>query len=494
MSDTKNVLLIIADQFRWDCLGAAGNRIIRTPNLDMLAAAGTLFTKAFVQTAPCGPSRMCIFTSRYMCSMRAVNNMTPLIDAEDTLPWYLSKAGAAPGFIGYNDYAVDPRILPEGDARRTSLSYHNFLPGFDVVLDHEYESAEWFEYLRKKGYPEHLFSHEAIHAPNVPPEGPGEHVPYWFPAHYKAEDSEAQFVTSTAIDYIRQRTGSGWRLSLNYIKPHPPRICPDPYHRMYDPADMPPPNRRPEELDDTHPYLQRMHREPVFVEERELRETQSNYYGMISELDACFGRLFQSLKDSGDWDNTLIIFTSDHGEYLGDHYFREKAHFYDETMRVPYIVRDPSPEADVTRGKQLDHFVEAIDTAPTILEYLGLPIPDRFQGKSVLGLVRGRADAQPKREIHFEFDFRGHSQEFPGSDPDEWVLWVLRDDEYKYVQFGVEWMPPMLFDLKADPGEFRNLAQEPAFAGVVARYCQKMLRWRMKYEDQRMEHWAFPLR
>lgn len=494
MPDQKNVLLIIADQFRADCLGAAGNSLIRTPNLDQLAADGALFTKCFVQTAPCGPSRMCIFTSRYLCSTRSVDNMTPLPDAEDNLAMHLRQAGYAPGLMGYNDYAIDPRILPEGDFRRTQLNYHNCLPGFDFLLDHEYDCPEYFDRLRAKGYPEALRNHAAIHAPNVPREGPGDHLPLWYPAHYRAEDSESQFVTSKAMDFIQDRRGEGWCLSLNYIKPHPPNICPAPYHRMYDPAQMPRANRRREELDDPHPYLRMMHRGPALVSERDLRETQANYYGMISELDACLGRLFQALRDSGQWDNTLIIFTSDHGEYLGDHYLTDKGHFYDETMRVPCIVRDPAPEADTTRGKCLDYFCESIDSAPAVLEFLGLPRPDRFQGRSLLGLVRGRVGAVPKREIHFEYDFRIHSREHAGADPDEWALWVIRDDDYKYVQFGVEWMPPLLFDLRADPGEHVNLADKPEYAGLVAAYCQRLLRWRMKHEDQRMEHWAFQYR
>ncbi|MCC6697843.1 MAG: sulfatase-like hydrolase/transferase [Candidatus Hydrogenedentes bacterium] len=488
MPDRKNVLLIIADQFRWDCVGAAGNRVIKTPNLDALAAEGVLFKKAFCQTAPCGPSRMSIFTSRYLCSTRTVNNMTPLMDAEDNLAWFVKQAGYATAMFGYNDYAVDPRILPEGDPRKTSLCYENTLPGFDHVYQHEYHSPDYFAYLRENGYPENLCGPAICSTYAVPPCGPGEHLPLRFPAHYRAEDSECQFLTTQARDWIRAK-GSGWFANVNFIKPHPPRICPAPYHEMYDPADMPPANRRELELASEHPYLRAIHTCPALTNERELRETRACYYGMISEIDACVGRLMATLKETGQWDNTLIIFTSDHGEYLGDHFLMDKAHFYDETMRVPFIIRDPSREADACRGIVLDRFVESIDSAPTILEFLNEAVPDRFQGKSVLCQVRGGTD-EPRWEVYFEYDFRQRFANAASVCPDECVLWVLRDDRWKYVQFGPEGMPPLLFNLLADPGEHENLADQPTHAPVLAEYAQKMLRWRMKHEDQRMERWA----
>ena len=494
MPEPRSVLFILADQFRADCLGAAGNPLLRTPALDEVAREGTWFTKGFVQTAPCGPSRMCIFTSRYLCSTRAVNNMTPLPDAQENVAMALRAGGYAPALIGYNDYAVDPRILPPEDPRTRSLSYDNFLPGLDVELNHTYDSPEYFEWLRRKGYPEALLSHEAIHKPNVPPEGPGEHLPLHFPAHYKTTDSECRYVTERAVEYIQRRRGAPWVLSLNYLKPHPPAICAHPFNALYDPAQMPGANRRPEELEDPHPYLRAVRKTPSLFAERDLRETQANYYGMLTELDACLGLLFRALKESGAWERTLIIFSSDHGEYLGDHYMNGKHSFYDETMRVPYLVRDPSREADATRGRRLEHFVESIDSAPTILEWLGLPVPDRFQGQSVLGLVRGRPGARARTEIHYEYDFRMLFKADAGQDPDRCLLWVVRDDAFKYVQFADERMPPLLYALKNDPGEQQNRAADPACALRVAEYAQRLLRWRMKNEDQRMEHWAWKYR
>ncbi len=485
----RNVLLIIADQFRWDCLGVAGNPVIKTPNLNALAAEGVLFSSTFVQTVPCGPSRMCLFTGRYLCSTRAVDNMTPLVDAEENLARYLRDGGYRPAMAGYNDYGVDPRTLPCDDPRTRVLNYENFLPGFDVLLKHEYHCPEYFDYLRGKGYPEALCGPAVTTEYAVPPDGPGNHLALRYPAHYREEDSEASFLTQRGVDFVRAQDAPGWMLSMNYIKPHPPRICPAPYHAMYDPADMPRANRRPDELESDHAYLRAVHDDPALMNERDLRETQACYYGMVSEIDACIGSLLQALRDSGQWDNTLIIFTSDHSEYLGDHYFTDKAHFYDETMRVPLIVRDPTAAADGARGSHDAGFVELIDIAPTILEWCGLPVPNRMQGRSLLNRVHGQPDAAPRKQIHFEFDYRNRPWRNKAC-PDENLLWVLRDENYKYVQFADPDIPPLLFDLRNDPGEFDNLANQPERASVVAAYCQRMLQWRMRNEDQRMEHWA----
>ena len=494
----RNVLLIMADGFRADCLGAVGNPVIQTPNLEALAREGVLFTHCFGQTTPCAPSRMCLLTGRYMCSTGCLDNGTPLVDAEDNVGMHLRNHGFETAVIGYQDYTVDPRTLPEDDPRRERIKVNDLLPGFDVVLDHTHDSPEYFEYLRQKGYPEQLLNHRAINEPNVPQDAPPDVLPMRYPAHFTAEDSPTRFVTDTAIDYVTARRGKGWFLNLNYITPHGPYVSPAPYHAMYDPDDVPAALRRPEELDNPHPYLHRFATNNLgaFQNESELRQARATVYGMITELDACLGRLFQALKDTGQWDNTLIVFTSDHAEHLGDHYLNGKAHYFDTAMRVPFIVRDPSPEADTTRGRQLDGLCEAVDIAPTLCAFTETPQHPRFQGQSVLGQVHGEPAARAKERVFYEFyyHFSLTPEEKARTLLDECRLWAVRDRRYKYVQFGEAAMPPLLFDLDADPCEFHNLAGDPCRATLIAKYCQHLIRWRIRNEDNRMEHWTQPLR
>jgi len=140
----KNVLWIISDEFRADCLSYTGNTIIQTPNLDRLCQEGTVFSNCFAQSAPCAPSRMCMFTGRYMFSHGCVWNKTPLKNAEENIAYYLQNYGYEPALIGYNDYAKDPDILPLNHPHRSSLSYEYALPGFNHLFQHEYDSPEWY--------------------------------------------------------------------------------------------------------------------------------------------------------------------------------------------------------------------------------------------------------------------------------------------------------------------------------------------------------------
>ena len=492
-NNIKNVLWITTDEFRPDCLGAAGNPTIQTPNLDMLAREGVLIRNAFCQASPCAPSRMCMHTGRYLCSTGVVDNMTPLAEAEDNLAMHLRRHGYVPAIAGYNDYACDPDILPEDHPHRNALSYDYFLPGYEVVLKHEYDSPEWYAWLQSQGYPEEHCNREYMYSHDIPPEGRGNHLPLHFPAHYKAEHSEAAFITQKTIDYLRTHEGESWFFSLNYIKPHGPYICPDPYHALYDPADMPEPLRHPGEREHAHPYISRCRSDWAQNElqvEQEWRELRACYYGMVTELDACIGRLFAYLKDSGQWDKTLIIFTSDHGSYLGDHFLAGKPHFFDAALRVPLIIRDPSHAADVTRGTQTDGFAEGVDIAPTICRFLDIPVHPRFQGESLLGVLRNECGARLKSEAFYEFYYYNLLRDTSGVCPESCRLWVIRDRQYKYVQFGEAEMPAQLFDLQQDPGEFENLANRPEYASVVAEYCQRLIRWRIRNEDHRMEQWA----
>ena len=210
---------------------------------------------------------------------------------------------------------------------------------------------------------------------------------------------------------------------------------------------------------------------------------------MMTEIDDCLGQVFAWLDAAGQWDNTLIVFTSDHGEQLGDHYLLGKLGYHDESFRIPLVIRDP--DAGDTRGSVVDGFTEMVDILPTLMDWVGGEVPNAVDGRSLLPLVRGRTPADWRDALHYEFDFR----ETPGSTAekalgltrDECGLCVLQDADYKYVHFTA--LPPLLFDLHADPGQFHDLADDPAHAGVVRDYAQRMLSWRMRHADRTLTHY-----
>ncbi len=227
-----------------------------------------------------------------------------------------------------------------------------------------------------------------------------------------------------------------------------------------------------------------------FLDEQEWREVRACYLGMVAEIDACVGRLMEALKESGEWDNTLIIFGADHGTYLGDHYLYGKPHFYEQTMHVPLVVRDPRQEADATRGVRRLELVENVDIAPTICGFLGVPPLPRAQGIPLLPLLSGQGTGQGKAGAFFEFYYYNLLAEPGGAVPAECRLWVRRGERYKYVIFGERALPPLLFDLQEDPGEFNNLAGRSEYSEVCRCAAEDLIRWRMRCEDLRMEDWA----
>lgn len=210
------------------------------------------------------------------------------------------------------------------------------------------------------------------------------------------------------------------------------------------------------------------------------------YYGLITEVDEHIGRVIAYLKETGQYDNTLIVFTCDHGEMLGDHYMLGKMGFFDESFHIPMIVRDPSPEADQTRGKIVDKFTETIDTMPTILDWIGAEVPRACDGHSLLPFLYGDTPDDWRAEVHFEYDFRTYyraaDRRVLDLHVDQCSLAVIRDERYKYVHFDA--LPALFYDLTDDPHQFVNRADDPAYAARILEYAQKMLSWRLRYADR----------
>lgn len=296
----------------------------------------------------------------------------------------------------------------------------------------------------------------------------------------------------------------GWFLHLAYLRPHPPFIAPEPYNSMYDPADVPPFRRAADPMREgaQHPWLAYHlakiqaaplpeQEEPLFgsLDDRALRQLRATYYGMISQVDDELGRLFAALRDSGAYDNTLIIVTADHGEQLGDHWMIGKDGYFEAAFNIPLLVRDPRA-ARAARGLTVDAFTEAVDIMPTILEFLGIAVPPQLDGRSLADFIAGASPASWRREVHWEYDFRDLRGLEPetalGLASEQCSLAVIRDERYKYVHFAG--LPPLFFDLAGDPDELTNRAGDPAYLALVLVYAQKLLSWRMNHDDRTLSH------
>ena len=229
------------------------------------------------------------------------------------------------------------------------------------------------------------------------------------PARVKEEDSETPYMTRRGIEFIREAGDRPWCLHLSYIKPHWPYVAPAPYNDMYSADDVIPVIRSEEERANPHPVFREFMRHRVsvsFSRDEVRREVIPVYMGLIKQIDDQMGVLFSFLESNGYFDNTMIVFTSDYGDYLGDHWLGEKDLFHEQSVKVPLIVYDPS--ANKTRGSACDDFVEAIDLAPTFIEAVGADPTHqshRLEGHSLVPLLDGAKPEAWRRHVISEYDY-----------------------------------------------------------------------------------------
>lgn len=480
MSARRNVLVIVIDQLRADCVSGALARHVRLPNIRALAGEGVNFRNHFTVVTPCGPSRVSMLTGQYAMNHRSVRNGTPLRHDTPTLGTESAKAGYEALLFGYTDTPQDPRVLDPDDPRL--FSYEELARGFTEVVRFRQESdaSAWEGDLAAKGY--QVPPYPDTYRPNGPrPDDP---------AFYAAEDSDTAYLTDRAIADLGERP-PGWFALVTYIRPHPPFVAPEPYNRMYDPAEIPSARAG----GDGHPYLAPARAQTTIagtiVGFPEFESTDENtrlmralYFGLATEVDDNIGRILTWLKDTGRWDETLVVLTADHGDMLGDYGLWGKRTYHDAAFHVPLIIRDP--ERPERRGTEVTAPTESVDLAPTLLERMGAEVPHSMDGRSLLPFLEGPAPD----------DWRGHSfSEIDFGDPlaptllqrelglalDAANLAVLRTEKHRLVQFAGD-LPPVLFDMEAD-GETRNLAPDPDHVRILLDLSRRMLCHRMQNPD-----------
>ncbi|HWA18806.1 MAG TPA: sulfatase-like hydrolase/transferase, partial [Devosia sp.] len=215
----------------------------------------------------------------------------------------------------------------------------------------------------------------------------------------------------------------------------------------------------------------------------DFRQIRATYYGMIAEVDAQLGRVFAAIRARGEWDNTLIVFTSDHAEMLGDHFLLGKGGYYDQSQHIPLIIRDPEA---AQRGERVINFTEAVDLYPTLLDELGVEPTHAADGASLRPFVSGNPPAAWRDAAHWEFDFREVASQAAetwfGHSSTQLNMAVIRTAEWKYVHFAA--LPPLLFDLTADPQCLNNLAGNPAYVAQQLAMAERLLSWRARHLDQ----------
>ncbi len=494
-----NILFVMYDQLRFDYLGCTGHPHLRTPNFDRVAARGVSFTNAYVQSPICGASRMSFYTGRYVSSHGAQWNGHPLRVGELTMGDHLRAAGMDCWLIGKTHMKADAagmaRLGLEPDsvigARQAECGFDAWIrddglwaEGPDGFYDER--RSPYNEYLKAKGYPS---QNPWADFANAGIDDDGDIASGWMfanadkPANIRQEDSETPWLTSRTIEFIDQAKAKGagpWCAHVSYIKPHWPYIVPAPYHDMYGPNQVPQALRAEAELDDPHPVLGGYHKSPIaraFQREEVRQKVIPAYMGLIRQCDDQLGRLLDHLESTGQMDDTMIVLTSDHGDYLGDHWLGEKDFFHQASVKIPMIVCDPRAGADATRGTTCDALVESLDLATTFIETAGGTVPDHIvEGRSLLPWLRGETPEWRDYVIsEYDYSARPICTEL-GLEPRDARLFMLFDGRWKLIH-AEGGLRPMLFDLETDPEEFHDLAKTGAHQAEIDRLYGHLAQW-----------------
>jgi len=478
-----NVLLVMTDQHRADALGCMGNRTVQTPNLDRMAHRGVIFDQAYVQCPVCMASRAAIHTGRYPDTLR-MRSMGLLPPDEVTLAETLKRAGYRTGMFGKLHFTPQGYTLHDRGADRPVFDAGFFLEdagilsaatraavedpykrnyGFDVCVG--VEDLLWGHYLDwlAEVSPEHRKyavaenwgrKTDGVKYNQSPPAIPRfrSHVSDFFDSGIPAELHPSRFIVEKTLEFIRENRGGPFFAHCSFVDPHHPFNAPSPFSRMYPPEEM----TVPAELDLEACYPTGL---PEGVQKKIDRHIRfpnelwqwalANYYGMISHIDDCLGRLFDGLEAMQLLENTIVVFTADHGEYVGDHRLLYKGSLlFDGLVRVPLFM---TRAGTLQGGRRVSAMVQEIDICPTVMSQLGLPIHPGVQGRDLSAVLRGESE-QGSERVYCELDELPDKTYMPSQ--------MIRGDRWKLNYFpGAR--TGMLYDLREDPDESRNRYSDP---------------------------------
>ncbi len=436
MKEPKNILIIHCDELRADCLGYAGNPDVRTPNIDALAAESVNYTEHYTVYPICTPSRYSFWTGMYVHQHCAWNNGASLPTGFATMPGILRDNGFDTAVVGKMHFT--PTYQDIGFSRMR-LAEHITSDRYDD--DYHYELAKQGKLNRiEMHYMSKAFRFE---------------VPNRFPRMIQCVASDLPqelhttgWTTEGALEEIRNWDEGRHLLMVGYIKPHQPFDPPHPYDTMYDPEKL----TLPDNYTD-FPLERDMETRPAAIDyekltEADIRQAMAYYYGNISHIDDGVGRMVALLKEKGLYEDTMIVFTSDHGDYMGQHHMILKCnHMYDALERIPLLIRYPGEKAGCD-----SRMSENIDVMPTILDVCGYEKPASVQGTSLLSAAR-------KNYVFAEGQY--------GTDRNPCVGYMIRTATHKLLLRG-GLNEGMLFDLQKDPAELENRFDDPEYAGVRA--------------------------
>jgi choline-sulfatase len=458
-----NILWICTDQQRWDTLGCYGNPFVHTPHLDRLTQQGIVFDQCYCQSPVCTPSRVSFLTGRYPRTTGCRQNGQSIPAHELLVTRLLADTKATAGLAGkLHISACHPKVAPSTE-RRVNDGYAEFHWSHHVGAD--WPTNAYFHWLR-----EHSVSYTRV------PFGESRYVETSVPARYH----QTTWCAQQAINFIEAAAhfDHPWLFSVNFFDPHHPFDPPVEYLQRYlDRLDtIPLPSYREGELADK-PVFQQLDHQGAYntsgnypfsaMNDQDHRLIRAAYWAMIDVIDEQVGRMLAALERTGQSEQTLVIFMSDHGEMLGDHgIYLKGPYFYEGAIRVPLIMRWPGT---IPAGQRSTALVELVDLAPTLLDAARLPAYDGMQGRSLWSLITG----QTTPDHHREDVYSEYYNAMPWHVQPAAHATMVRTAQHKIVRIhGLD--TGELYDLERDPQETHNLWADPAYQQVQMRLLQQL--------------------
>ena len=451
-----NVILICVDEWRGDCLSADGHPYVETPHLDDLARNGVRFSKGYSATPSCVPARVALFTGQSQ-------ERHGRVGYNDGVPFHAVHPVTVQGEFrkgGYHTQAIGKmHVWPE----RSRLDFD------DVILhdgylhharqEHQQHFAKFDDYVpwlrRQPGMgPDVEYFDHGVNCNSIVAR-PWDKAENLHPTHW---------IGTQAIEWMHRRDPvKPFFLYLSFHRPHPPYDPPSWAFEQY--LNIPPYEAVEGDWEqhwDDHRQDGNYQASYGRIPDRVVHRARAGYYGLMAQIDLQINRIKESLADFGLHENTVIAFTSDHGEMMGDHHMFRKAVPYEGSSRVPFIIANSPAAPKAARGAVVDHVVELRDIMPTLLDLAGLPIPDSVDGRSLAPIVRGESSEAVREVLHGEHVYWGQN------------LHWLTDGHHKYI-WGSGEGTEELFNLDADPQERHNLADDPANLGDLQSWRQRMV-------------------
>lgn len=437
-----NVVLIMVDQMRFDCLSAAGHPVVETPNIDQLAHEGVRFTNAYSATPTCIPARAAVLTGMSQRSHGRVGY-------QERIPWnYLHMLPGEMSNAGYHTQCVGKmHVYPTRNLcgfhnviLHDGYLHHNRMKNTPVQESFDY-TDDYLPWLRER-----LGGHRDLTDLGLDCNSSTIARPWHLPEEYHPTN----WVVTQSIDFLRRRDPTKpFFLKMSFVRPHPPFDPPRDYFDYYMSLDINDPVIGEWARQDD-PYGEGLlpTTSSGIVPKQRLRRARAAYYALITHIDDQIGRFIQTLIEYGLYYNTVILFVSDHGELLGDHNLFRKSLPYEGSAKVPFILSDPGNQLGLKKRTICDKVIELRDIMPTILDIAGVPIPSTVEGKSVVPLAKGETEDW-REYIHGEHTQGNWSNHYIATGKDKYI-W--------YSQTGKE----QYFDLEKDPYERKNLIDEPA--------------------------------